>query len=169
MKINHHLLHLCHPRNDDIATSFSERYPQFNASMYVVYNVVRCCRVAVSVSQLSAVGSFVYPCAAATKNIIFVLKFFNKKFTRVEEARVVLRHVSLSEIMLYVLPPPRAPNPPSPWDSILCPEGDDSSGSDRRTWVNNHSRRPPRIRLRSLQIVKKDVSQVFVCVLVSFG
>ncbi|KAK9680848.1 hypothetical protein QE152_g38779 [Popillia japonica] len=60
--------------------------------------------------------------------------------------------------MLYILPPPRAPNPPSPWDSILCTAG--SNSNDRsNNWSNhknnttvtnvNNKRPPPRVRLRN--------------------
>lgn len=62
--------------------------------------------------------------------------------------------------MLYILPPPRAPNPPSPWNSILCADGGGSpSRSEGSTWVK---RRPPKVRLRELQ-VPKNVSCDFNC------
>lgn len=67
--------------------------------------------------------------------------------------RLVLECVN----MLYVLSQPRAPNPPSPWDSILC---DNASGTNemRRSWPNGR-RPPPRVRFRSVSF-KLDVSPV---------
>lgn len=56
--------------------------------------------------------------------------------------------------MLYILPPPRAANPPSPWNSILCSENG-SNGADNRTWSNNH-KRLPRVRLREPHFQKKE-------------
>lgn len=40
--------------------------------------------------------------------------------------------------MLYVLPPPRAPDPPSPWDSILCAGGNSNNANvaDRTPWAD---------------------------------
>lgn len=52
-------------------------------------------------------------------------------------------------IMLYILPPPRAANPPSPWNSILCSDG------ENRTCSNNH-KRLPRVRLREPHFQKKE-------------
>ncbi|KAK4875115.1 hypothetical protein RN001_011537 [Aquatica leii] len=61
--------------------------------------------------------------------------------------------------MLYILPPPRAPNPPSPWDSILCSSGanTDTTNTQKPPWdsANKHNKRnPPRVRLRTLKLNK---------------
>ena len=82
---------------------------------------------------------------------------------------VIYFHVALRSVvrpvlewvnMLYVLSQPRAPNPPSPWDSILC---DNASGTNemRRSWPNGR-RPPPRVRFRSVSF-KVDVSRVAIC------
>jgi hypothetical protein len=55
--------------------------------------------------------------------------------------------------MLYILPPPRTPNPPSPWESILY-SGAASNGST--SWEGN--RKPPRVRLRGLLPKNEDGS-----------
>jgi protein phosphatase slingshot len=55
--------------------------------------------------------------------------------------------------MLYILPPPRTPNPPSPWESILY-SGAASNGST--SWEGN--RKPPRVRLRGLLPRNEDGS-----------
>jgi hypothetical protein len=59
--------------------------------------------------------------------------------------------------MLYILPPPRTPNPPSPWESILY-SGAASNGST--SWEGN--RKPPRVRLRGL-LPKNEVSIADFC------
>ncbi|KAB0794765.1 hypothetical protein PPYR_11604 [Photinus pyralis] len=61
--------------------------------------------------------------------------------------------------MLYILPPPRAPNPPSPWDSILCSSGvgaEPSTNTQKPPWdaSKNVKRHPPRVRLRNLKLTK---------------
>lgn len=46
--------------------------------------------------------------------------------------------------MLYVLPPPRAPDPPSPWDSILC-SGSNSNNTnvtERTPWADVKQMKP---------------------------
>lgn len=85
--------------------------------------------------------------------------------------------------MLYVLPPPRAPDPPSPWDSIICGNSNSSNNNqERSTWSttttttssssssnnkNNNNNtttnktHPPKIRLREFQIFKKEVRKKF--------
>lgn len=60
--------------------------------------------------------------------------------------------------MLYVLPLPRAPDPPSPWDSIICStttNGGNNNNQDRTTWSNR--KHPPKVRLREFHVVKKEV------------
>lgn len=59
--------------------------------------------------------------------------------------------------MLYVLPPPRAPDPPSPWDSILC--ANNSNNQDRSSWSNK--KHLPKVRLRECYIVKEEVRCTF--------
>lgn len=47
--------------------------------------------------------------------------------------------------MLYVLPPPRAPDPPNPWESILCTSGSSNNGnvSGERTPWEAKQMKPP--------------------------
>ncbi|GLV32354.1 slingshot [Carabus blaptoides fortunei] len=52
--------------------------------------------------------------------------------------------------MLYVLPPPRAPNPPSPWESILCAGG----GPTSSVVVKQTTKRPPPRASTKLQNLK---------------
>jgi len=90
--------------------------------------------------------------------------------------------------MLYILPPPSAPSPPSPWTTILCGSGGGSEGSasgsggivrggivrtaaggavatvvQGSSWgtVTGISKRPPSARGRALRNPKNRVSCVF--------
>jgi hypothetical protein len=81
--------------------------------------------------------------------------------------------------MLYILPPPSAPSPPSPWTTILCGNEGQSSGSSVRdgtvktatsgivasvvqgnSWVSvtAASRRPPTARGHVPRSLKNRVS-----------
>lgn len=90
--------------------------------------------------------------------------------------------------MLYILPPPSAPSPPSPWTTILCGSGGGSEGSasgsggsvrggivrtaaggavatvvQSSSWgtVTGTSKRPPSARGRALRNPKNRVSSIF--------
>jgi len=90
--------------------------------------------------------------------------------------------------MLYILPPPSAPSPPSPWTTILCGSGGGSEGSasgsggivrggivrtaaggavatvvQSSAWgtVTGISKRPPSARVRALRNPKNRVSCIF--------
>lgn len=58
--------------------------------------------------------------------------------------------------MLYILPPLRTQNPPAPWSNLICGNGNASTSIDR-SWNNDNNKRPPRIQLRNIQIVKHEV------------
>lgn len=51
-----------------------------------------------------------------------------------------------------MLPPPRAPDPPSPWESIMCGNKSNSNGQDRSSWTAN-KKRPPKVRLREFRVI----------------
>lgn len=79
--------------------------------------------------------------------------------------------------MLYILPPPRAPNPPSPWDSILCTAGNNSN-NDRTNWANNKNsintatsanrRPPPRARFRNFNNKTEVSHNYYMCLYIFF-
>lgn len=62
--------------------------------------------------------------------------------------------------MLYVLPPPRAPDPPSPWDSILCASGSSNNGNitERTPWDVKQMKPPLGAKVFNNKVRKPNVS-----------